>query len=225
MSVLTLERVSKTYRRAGRSFTALEDVSFTVEAGEHVSVWGGRRSGRTTLLRVAAGLEEADSGTVRPAEDAGCGFVQASALPTRELAVDYVAFPLLARGVGAAEAHEQAQTQLATVGASSCAGLRAGELDAADRVRVGLAQILVRRPRLVLADEPTGAVDLLEREPLMALLRRVADSGVAVLMTTAEAIGVAGVDRVLTIADGRVRTGIVREPATVIPLRRSAGSR
>ncbi len=223
MAVLTLEHVSKAYSRAGRSFTALEDVSLTVEAGEHVSVWGSRRSGRTTLLRVAAGLEEADSGTVRSAGDGACGFVQASPPPTRERVVDYVAFPLLARGVGAAEAHEQARTQLATVGASSCAELRAGELDAADRVRVGLAQILVRRPQLVLVDEPTAAVDLLEREPLMALLRQVADRGVSVLMTTAEAIGVAGVDRVLTIADGRVRTGVVRAPGAVIPLRRSAG--
>jgi ABC-type lipoprotein export system ATPase subunit len=218
-----MEGVHKTYRRGSDRVTALDDVSLVVEAGEQVSVWGGRRSGRTTLLRVACGLEVPDRGIVHRASDGTHqrSFVQASSFAARQSIVDYVSLPLLARGVDATEAHELARTQLARVGASSCAGLRAGELDAADLMRVGLAQVLVTEPRLVVVDEPTRDVDLLEREPLMTLLRRIADDGAAVLMTTAEAIGVAGVDRVLTIADGRVRTDVAKAPATVLPLRRS----
>ncbi len=226
MSLLMLDRVHKAYRRGSRTVTALEDVSLVVEPGEHVSVWGGRRSGRTTLLRIAAGLDAPDHGTVRFARDAtgGPGFVHVSAVTAHQAIVDYVAMPLLARGVNPAEARERAHDGLARVGASSCAGLRAGELDASDRLRVGLAQVLVAEPRLVVVDEPTRDVDLLEREPLMMLLRRIADDGIAVLMTTAEAIGVAGVDRVLTIADGRLRADVAKQPGTVIPFRRSCGT-
>lgn len=223
--MLTFERVHKTYRRGSTTVTALDDVSLTVAAGEHVSVWGGRRSGRTTLLRLAAGLDTPDRGTVRFADHGRRrGFVQASPFAARQPIVDYVALPLLADGVGVGEAHERARGQLARVGASSSAGVRASELDAADLLRVGLAQVLVTEPRLVVVDEPTRDVDLLEREPVMALLRRIADDGVAVLMTTAEAVGVAGVDRVLTIADGRLRAGVAKPPAAVVPLRRSHGA-
>ena len=84
MSLLALERVHKTYRRGSQIVTALEDVSLVVEPGEHVSVWGGRRSGRTTLLRVAAGLDAPDHGTVRFAGDAagGRGFTPRKSLLT-----------------------------------------------------------------------------------------------------------------------------------------------
>lgn len=225
MSLLAVEGVHKGYRRGDRTVTALDDVSLVVEAGEHVSVWGGRRSGRTTLLRVAAGLEAPDRGVVRFSSDGGgpLGFAHASPFAAQQAIVDYVALPLLARGADVAQAQDRSRTELARVGASSCAGLRAGELDATDLVRVGLAQVLVTQPRLVVVDEPTRDVDLLEREPVMALLRRIANDGIAVLMTTGEAVGVAGVDRVLTIADGRLRAGVAKEQATVIPLRRSYG--
>jgi ABC-type lipoprotein export system ATPase subunit len=216
-----MENVSKSFRRGARTVTALDGVSLRVDPGEHIAVWGDRRSGRTTLLRIAAGMETPDSGAVRVANDiAGRrGWVHASPLATRQAIVDYIALPLLARGVEAAEARERAREQLAKVGASSCAGMCAGELEAADLLRVALAQVLVQGPRLVIVDEPTRDVDVLEREPVMDVLRRVADEGIGVLTTTGEAVGVAGVDRVLTIADGKVRADVAREPATVIPLR------
>jgi ABC-type lipoprotein export system ATPase subunit len=172
MSLLTLEHVHKTYRRGSRTVAALDDVSLRVEPGEHVAVWGDRRSGRTTLLRIAAGLEKPDRGIVRFAGDTagGRGWVRASPLATRQAIVDYVALPLLARGVEAAEAHERAREHLAKVGASSCAGMRAGELEASDLLRVALAQVLATGPRLIVVDEPTRDVDVLEREPIMDLL-------------------------------------------------------
>lgn len=226
MSVLAFEHVHKSYRHGERTVAALRDVSLHVAAGEHVAVWGDRRSGRTTLLRIAAGRESPDRGVVRFAgeKSAGRGFVQASTLATRQAILDYVALPLLAGGVSASDARERAREQLAAVGASACAAMRAGELDPCDLLRVGLAQVLVTRPALVLVDEPTRDVNVLDREPVMGLLRQVADGGAAVLTTTGEAIGVAGVDRVLTIADGRVRAAAERQPTPVIPLRRSRGA-
>lgn len=226
MSLLAFEGVHKSYRRGSRTVTALSDVSLRVEPGEHVAVWGDRRSGRTTLLRIAAGQEPPDSGVVRFAGDSagGRGLVLASQLATRQAILDYVALPLLASGVGAPEARERAREQLAAVGAGSCAGMLGGELEPCELLRVGLAQVLVTEPALVLVDEPTYDVNVLEREPVMGLLRQVADRGTAVLTTTGEAIGVAGVDRVLTISEGRVRAAVERQPAPVIPLRRSCGA-
>lgn len=220
MSLLAMEHVRKSYRRGSRTVTALNDVSLRIDSGEHVAVWGDRRSGRTTLLRVATGLEAPDQGIVRfPHDTPGArGWVRASPLATRQAITDYVALPLLASGVGAAEAHERAREQLAAVGAEQCVGMHAGELDSPELMRIGLAQVLVTGPRLVVMDEPTRDVDVLDREPVMALLRRVADTGVAVLTTTGEAVGVAGVDRLLTIAEGKVRADIARARATVIAL-------
>lgn len=220
MSLLALEHVCKAYRRGRRTFVALDDVSFAVGPGEYVAVWGGRRSGRTTLARVAAGFEPPDSGAVRfTGDDARQrGFVKGTPLAARQEIDDYVALPLLACGTPSREARERACEQLSRLGVGSCAGLRAGELTPAELVRVGLAQVLVARPRLVILDEPTREVDLLEREPLLTLLRRIADDGTAILTTTGDAIGVAGVDRALTISDGRLRADVTAEPAPVIPL-------
>lgn len=220
MTLLALEHVCKAYRRGRRTFAALDDVTLAVAPGEYVAVWGGRRSGRTTLMRVAAGFEPPDRGAVRFAEeDPGQrGFVQGTPLAARQEVGDYVALPLIARGAGGREARERACEQLDRLGAGSCAGLRADELTPAELVRVGLAQVLVTRPRLVILDEPTRDVELLERESLLGLLRRIADDGTAVLATTGEAIGVAGVDRALSISDGRLRAAVTAAPAPVIPL-------
>lgn len=223
MTLLEVEHVHKSFRRGARTVTALDDVSLTVDVGEHVSIWGGGRSGRTTLLRIAAALEQPDRGVVRFAggdDDARrrC-WVDASPLAARQAILDYVALPLLAAGVSTRDAHERAREQLARVGAAACAEMRGAELDPCDLLRVGLAQVLIQGPRLLIVDEPTRDIDVLEREPIMLLLRGIANAGTAVLMTTGDAVGVAGVDRALTLAGGRIRTHVAREPATVIPLR------
>jgi putative ABC transport system ATP-binding protein len=233
MSLLTLDRVSRRYRRGRRQYVALADVSLTIAAGELVSVWGVPRSGRTTLLRVAAGLERPDSGSVLfAAQDLlrhphvglpeGIGFAQTDMRGAGGQAIaDYVALPLLAGGIAPAEARVRALEQLERVGASPCAWLQARDLDAAELVRVALAQALAPAPRLLLIDDPTRNVDVLERESLLMLLRTIAGDRVAILMTTGEAIGVSGVDRALTISEGELRTEVVSEPAPVIPLRES----
>jgi len=231
MSLLTLERISKRYRRGRREVTALDDVSLTVAPGELVAIWGVPRSGRTTLLRIAAGLEAPDAGAVRfggeelPAGHAdglpvGIGYVEVGlANVGGESILDHVAMPLLARGTAPEVARARAMLQLERVGAAACAHLQPRELDPTERVRVALAQALVGAPRLLLVDDPTRHVDLLEREAVLLLVRSIADGDIAVLMTTGEAMGVSGVDRALTISGGVLRAEANPEPANVIALR------
>jgi len=231
MSLLRLEHVSKRYRNGRREVVALDDVSLEIAPGELVAVWGMPRSGRTTLLRVAAGLEQPDGGAVRFADRAvapgghdgglaaGIGFVQVGLASTGgESIVDHVAMPLLARGTAPEEARAVAQEQLERVGAGACAPLQLRELEPTERVRVAIAQALVGEPRLLLVDDPTRHVDLLEREAVLLLVRSIADGSVAVLMTTGEAMGVSGVDRALTISGGVLRAEAAAEGANVVLL-------
>jgi ABC-type lipoprotein export system ATPase subunit len=237
MSLLRLERVSKRYRRGRREVVALDDVSLAIEAGELVAIWGVPRSGRTTLLRIAAGLEQPDRGAVRydgraPREGhdgglpPGIGFVQVDAGAVGgESILDHVAMPLLARGVAPEQARERALRQLERVGAAACAPLQPRELEPTERVRVAIAQALVTAPRLLLVDDPTRHVDLLEREAVLLLVRSIADGDIAVLMTTGEAMGVSGVDRALTISGGVLRAEAAAGPGNVVALRaRGAGA-
>jgi len=231
MSLLRLEGVSKRYRRGRREVVALDDVSLEIAPGELVAVWGVPRSGRTTLLRIAAGLERPDGGAVRFGDRAlapskhddslphGIGFVQPGlASAGGESILDYVAMPLLARGASPEAARARALLQLERAGAAACAPLQPRELEPTERVRVAIAQALVTGPRLLLVDDPTRHVDLLEREAVLLLVRSIADGRVAVLMTTGEAMGVSGVDRALTISGGVLRAEASAEPANVVEL-------
>lgn len=228
MSLLTLERVSKRYRRGRREVVALDDVSLTIEAGELVAIWGVPRSGRTTLLRIAAGLEQPDGGAVRFGDRAissddglapGIGFVHVElANGGGQSILDHVAMPLLARGTAPEVALARAALQLERVGAATCARLQPRELEPTERVRVAIAQALVTSPRLLLVDDPTRHVDLLEREAVLLLVRSIADGNVAVLMTTGEAMGVSGVDRALTISGGILRAEAAAESGNVVAL-------
>jgi ABC-type lipoprotein export system ATPase subunit len=238
MSLLTLERVSKRYRRGRRDVTALDDVSLTIASGELVAIWGVPRSGRTTLLRIAAGLEQPDGGAVRFRGEAvacghedgvpsGIGYVQVGLGGVGgESILDHVAMPLLARGTAPETARARALLQLERVGAVGAAELQLRELEPTERVRVAIAQALVTGPQLLLVDDPTRHVDLLEREAVLLLVRSIADGEVAVLMTTGEAMGVSGVDRALTISGGILRAEASAELANVVALRgaRSGGA-
>ncbi|HXE46571.1 MAG TPA: ATP-binding cassette domain-containing protein [Conexibacter sp.] len=233
MSLLLLAHVSKTYRRARRELRALADVSLEVAAGEIVGVWGPRFSGRTTLLRIAAGLEAPDTGRVLfdGADVAGrpdgalrrrVAYCHTSFAPAHaELVVEHVAVPLLALGMRMDRACTRAQAMLDRLGAGACAELRPHELAQGELVRVMLARALLQQPELLLIDEPTSGVDLLEREDLLTTLHVTAkDERVAVLMTASDAAGLAGVDRALSLADGRLLGDAVPQTAEVVPFKR-----
>lgn len=233
MPLLSLEWVTKRYPRGGRERVALREVWLQVEAGELVAVWGRRRSGRTTLLRVAGGLDRPDDGVVHfEGRDLGhdrdgvlgdrIGYVRTSFNAAHGArVVDHVALGLLARGVQLDRARGRADAVLERAGAAACADLEPHELGSAESARVAIARAMIGEPRLLLVDEPTKGVDLAERDGILALLRSIADSGVAVLMTVGEATELSGADRALSIADGVLRGAAVPPDAQVVPLPRA----
>jgi ABC-type lipoprotein export system ATPase subunit len=234
MSLLVLEGISKHHRRGRVERLVLDDVSLELEAGELVAVWGLRRSGRTTLLRVAAGMERPETGTVRfdgrdlaqgrdSVLGSKIGYVQLHFSPGEgESVLDQVVGGLLAERVSFAAARRRALQALVDVGVESCAALCPRDLDAGEAVRVAVARALVAAPRLLVVDEPTNGVDVEDRDPILRLLRRIANGGVAVLMSTGDGAALAGADRVFTIDHGQVRGGVADPQAPVIPLRRPA---
>lgn len=224
-----LQSVTKRYSTGRREEIALRDVSLDVGAGELVAVWGMRRSGRTTLLRVASGMEAPDEGAVcfagkdltrDRAELLGTeiGYYNVNFVAAQGGAVvDHVAVGLLARGIPRDRARAQADSALERVGARACADMDPRSLDPVEAARVGIARALVGSPRLLMLDDPTNGVDLLHRDAILALVRSIADEGVAVLMTVGEATTIA--DRVLSIDAGRVRGDVLPQQAPIVPLR------
>ncbi|HEY5044750.1 MAG TPA: ATP-binding cassette domain-containing protein [Solirubrobacteraceae bacterium] len=230
MTLLALEQVGRRHRHGERERAVLRDVSLTLDAGELVAIWGPRRSGRSTLLRVAAGIEPPDTGSVRFAGRAlpgggalgsGIGYCQSAPRGAEARGVlDELLVAQLARGVPQPRARTRAFTTLERVGAEGCAERSLHELDGAELVRVMLARALVLEPSLLVIDEPVKGVDLLERDAILSLLRSLADEGIAVLTSAAEATGLAGSDRALSLAEGELRGSFAPELAPVLPLRR-----
>jgi putative ABC transport system ATP-binding protein len=130
----------------------------------------------------------------------------------------------LARGVRRSLARTRAYTALARVGASDCAARVAHELDGAEELRVALARALALEPSLLVIDDPVRGVDLLQRDSILALLRSLADEGIAVLISTDEATALAGADRAMSLSDGVLRGTRAPELAQVLPLRRRASA-
>jgi len=229
VSLFALEHATKRFTSGQRETLALRDVSLELRAGEWVAIYGLRRSGRTTLLRVAAGILPLDAGVVRLegrdlAERAGqalgveIGYCSAVFDPAHGgSVVDHVALALLARGVGRTRARAQAEEALERAGASDAAHLDPRDLHVDELVRAGIARALVTAPRLLLLDEPTNGVDVHERDGIVALLRGLADRGTAILMTVGEPL--AGPNRVLALDGGELRGEITPDAEGVRSLR------
>ncbi|HEX7291568.1 MAG TPA: ATP-binding cassette domain-containing protein [Conexibacter sp.] len=236
MDLLALDRVSKRFRRGGRGGfeqLALRDVELEVAAGELVAVWGRRRSGRTTLLQVAAGIERPSAGVVRfrgvdlarramLGREGGIAYAGTHfSRIVGETVLDHVAAPLLGGGTSASAAQAPAFEALQRVGAVECAQLDVDALDHDERIRVAVARALATGPRLLIVDEPTQELRLADaRDRVLELLRALARrDGVAVLMTAGEAGDLAGADRALTIDRGELRGATHVASGRVIELR------
>jgi ABC-type multidrug transport system ATPase subunit len=232
VSVLALEGVTKRYHDGLRERVALREVSFELEYGELAVVWGVRRSGRSTLLRVAAGIERADEGSVhfegrdlaRDSEEllgSSIGYCHKRLRDEEGLGVlGQVMVGLLVHGTSTRQARRSAQRALERAGAAEFAGAVACELDTGEAVRVALARTLALEPRLLVMDEPTAGVDLLVRDEILLLLRNLANEGLTVLVSAEESTALSGADRAFSLCDGELRGTPARELAPVVPLRR-----
>jgi ABC-type sugar transport system ATPase subunit len=234
MALLELERVSKRFGRGLSERVVLREVSLQIDAGELIVVWGGRRSGRSTLLRIAAGLARPDDGFVRvedhsltgrdgDARREVIGYCLTARRPREgQLVVEQIVTDQLIRGVGIDAAEQCARVVLARAGVEHCALIPLKELDAAETVRVAIARALSRQPKLLVLDEPTLGVDVLVRDEIIQLLRSLANEGIAVLMATGETRCLSGADRALVLDAGELRGTPAPELAPIVPLRRSA---
>jgi ABC-type sugar transport system ATPase subunit len=236
MALLELAGVGKHYGRGRLERVALRDVSFELSAGELVAVWGRRNSGRSTLLRIAAGLEPPDAGVVslrghslntRGGEKLReqIRYCRKTFRPTEgQLVIDRLITAQLTRGIQGSSARARAHEALTRVDASHCATLQPGELDTTETVLVGIARALVHQPKLLVIDEPTLGVDVFERDRILSLLRSLADNGIAVLMSVGETTCLAGADRGLSLASGELH-GELQPPelAPVVRLHDAAG--
>lgn len=235
MTLLSLEQVGRRHRHGAHEHILLFDVSLEVHSGELVAIWGPRRCGRSTLLRVAAGIEAPDAGVVRfrgrPLRDgpdelgAGIGYARRGVRGGGVRGVlDELVMAEMARGVTRAQARAQALTMLGRVGATESAAFAPEDLDGAEAVRVALARALMPGPSLLLVDDPIRGVDLIQRDEILMLLRCLADEGLGVLMATDDATGLSGTDRALSLSGGVLRGERTPELASVVPLRRRAGA-
>lgn len=217
-TLLTLEAVSKSYRRGPHELRVLSELSLEMQAGEFHVVWGKRGAGKTTLLKIAAGLEACDRGSVSFAGmDLACiseaehaqlmreqiAWIRSSG-PHSDLAMlDYVALPLLPV-CGHRRAYAAARDALTRVGIGECAQQHWRSLSDRERALVGIARGIARRPSLLLVDDPAANLDVLDREQLVALLRDLADGGVGVLMTGPEMNEMMAADRIGLLSGGRL---------------------
>ena len=226
MTLLALSGVSVRYP----TVTALADVSMEVVAGELVILWGSARSGRTTLLEVAAGIRAPDTGSVMfaglpPGASLGRhdGFAivtdsDRALLGDDDRVIAQVAWPAL-RVMSRWRAQAAADTALRRCGVEDLGQTPMSALSHAERIRVLLARGLVREPRLLLMDEPTGGLSHPESERFLELVRSLVREGIAVLMTDdAEGSALVPGARVLTMQRGTLRGMSPSPPAEVIPL-------
>jgi putative ABC transport system ATP-binding protein len=217
MTLLSLRAVHKSYPRT----EALRGVSLDVAPGEVVAVSGASGSGKSTLLHCAAGVLRPESGEVwfdgqridREREGTRAALrrreiglvLQFGQLVPELPAVDNVALPLLLDGVARPVANRSALSWLERLGAADLAGELPSELSGGECQRVAIARALVTSPRLVCADEPTGALDTVAGEQILSeLLRVVREAGSALLMVTHDNRVAARSDREVVMSDGRI---------------------
>lgn len=190
MTAVELTGVDKTFG----TVHALSGIDLTIDDGEFVSLIGPSGCGKSTLLRVVADLEQPSAGTVavggksahqaRLDQDYGIAFQQAGLLDWRNVA-ENVELPLQVHGVDKAARRKRAAELLELVGLADFAGARPGELSGGMQQRVAIARALAPSPKLLLMDEPFGALDEMTRERMQAELLRIArETGAAVLFVT-----------------------------------------
>jgi predicted ABC-type transport system involved in lysophospholipase L1 biosynthesis ATPase subunit len=243
MTLFAFEQVTKRIPDGRHELTVFEDVSFEIDAGDFVGLWGTRRSGKSTLLRIAAGIDVPDTGRVlfdgqdltglsgdQRAEllrTRGIGLVSSAWRPTvSQEVIDDVAVALLSDSYSLRQARRIAREHLEQMGALKCAHMRTETLSIGEAMRVGLARALIREPRLLLVDEPAALPSPSERQELYGLLASLGRSRDLAVLIASEDLGVIRrARRKMTIGAGAVRSMDKKGEVVSFPLGRVSDGR
>ena len=218
--MIRLHRLNKSYGTGERALHVLKDVELSIDEGEFVSIMGSSGSGKSTLLNVLGILDDYDSGEYLLADRliralpervaAECrnrfiGFVfQAFNLIAFKTALENVALPLYYQGVSRRARNQRALEYLERVGLRERATHLPSELSGGERQRVAVARALITQPKLILADEPTGALDTDTSYELMNLLEEINRGGITIVVVTHETDIAARTRRTIRFRDGRI---------------------
>lgn len=229
MALLELDDVHRVYNLGDNEVRALDGVNLRVERGEFVAIMGSSGSGKSTMMNIIGCLDRPSSGTYRlngeevsqksRAELANTrnrtlGFVfQSFNLLSRTTALENVELPLLYGGVkSSAERARRAKESLERVGLGARIDHLPNQLSGGQQQRVAIARALVNKPPLLLADEPTGALDSKTSVEVMTLLSGLSSEGITVVLVTHEPDMAAWARRVLTMKDGRLVSDVKQTP-------------
>lgn len=220
--MIEIKDLHKSYQMGKNSLHVLKGIDFMVKEGEFVSIMGSSGSGKSTLLNIIGILDEADSGTYTldgvPIKNLNetiasryrnkfLGFVfQSFNLINYKSALDNVALPLYYQGVGRKERMERSMYYLEKVGLANWAKHLPSEMSGGQKQRVAIARALAADPKVLLADEPTGALDTKTSYEVMELIQQINDEGKTVLIVTHESDIAEMTKRIVFLKDGQIES-------------------
>ncbi|MGK2957448.1 MAG: ABC transporter ATP-binding protein [Acidimicrobiales bacterium] len=225
-AILVAESVRKCYRTSAEEVVALRSIDLTVHAGEFVAIMGTSGSGKTTMLNCLSGLDDIDGGNVlidgddihamadnrrtrHRASSMGFIFQSFNLIPVFN-ATENVELPLLLSGVSAGEARQFALQTLERVGLGHRLGHHPTELSGGEQQRVAVARAIAGQPRIVWADEPTGALDSETASNVMSLLHELHDEGLTIIFITHDAALGESAERLVRMSDGEIISDTLR---------------
>ena len=221
MAIVELRDICKDYHQGKEPVRVLKHIDMTVEKGDYLAIMGPSGSGKTTLMNLIGCLDTPTSGTytldgkdllglsdnaLADIRNQQIGFVfQSFHLLPKMDALDNVALPLLYAGVPLKERRKRAEEALQAVGLQDRIHFLPNQLSGGQCQRVAIARAIVTKPALLLADEPTGALDTKAGEQIMEIFRKLSDAGMTIIMITHEPSIARCADKCYYILDGELR--------------------